>query len=140
MQRSVKTWMISTLLLSTLLTACGTTRASLPSPAAQIPVAERLRGPCQALATPTGETMPAGASDAAAARYLADHNLPAQPDAVLALMSAFARFMQGGERSYFGGREVEHARIEAQACIDRQQLVNTIDGANAANAAAARSR
>lgn len=139
MRRGLKTSTLSVLLLSALLSACGTTRGSLPAPAVQIPVGQRLRDPgCLGLAPPAPDTMPAGADEAMATRFLAARELPAEDTQTLALMAAFALAVQIAERAYWGEREPVHAEVAAQSCLDRQQLVATIDAANAANAEAAR--
>lgn len=136
MLRAAKIWTLSVLLSSALLSGCGTTRASLPSPGPQIPVAERLRADCLGLPA-NAATMPAASDAQMAARYLAERDLGPVSNETLALLALFGRFMQGVERAYWGEREAIHARIEAQACLDRRELRGLIDAANAANATSA---
>lgn len=69
--------------------------------------------------------------------FLAAHDYAAMPANVAAAAISFARFVQLTERAFGFERDVQHQAVEAMACREKQELIEGVDAANAANAEAA---
>jgi hypothetical protein len=102
-----------------LVSGCGSTRGSYPSPSqalSQIPVRAALRDPCETVSTPDEGALPAIAEDPA------------------------ARLAQLNERAFWMSFDLQHNVIEARQCLLRLELIGVVDAFNSGQHALAEGR